>query len=248
MRAESTRYPLAVNSPPLALSLDLDDTLWPIWPLIERAEHALDAYLRARCPRTAERFPIAAMRELRARVAAENPDWAHDFSRQRQHSLRQALRVSGDDEALAEAAFEAFYAARNAVEFYPDALPALQRMAARWPIVALTNGNADLQRIGIAGHFRAYVSARSEGHAKPDTAIFHAACAQLGLPPARVLHIGDDPILDIFGAQRAGLRCCWINRDRLPWPDELPRPDLEFTTLDALANWLDAPQPSPETA
>ena len=27
---------------PKALSLDLDDTLWPIWPVIEQAEHALD--------------------------------------------------------------------------------------------------------------------------------------------------------------------------------------------------------------
>ena len=43
-----------MRTPPAAVSLDLDDTLWPIWPSIERAEQALDAFLRANCPRTAE--------------------------------------------------------------------------------------------------------------------------------------------------------------------------------------------------
>lgn len=233
-----------MNTPPLALSLDLDDTLWPIWPLIERAERALDAFLHRQCPRTAARFPIHAMRELRARIADEHPEYAHDFTWQRKQSLRHALVSSGDDESQLEAAFEAFYAARNEVEFYPDALPALGRLSARLPIAALTNGNADLDRIGIAGHFHTYVSARSEGHAKPDTPIFHRTCDRLGLTPAQVLHVGDDPLLDSLGAQRAGLRSCWINRCQSQWPAELPRPDLEFTTLSALADWLDA-RPAP---
>src|SRR5512147_2395910 len=119
---------------PRALSLDLDDTLWPIWPVIERAELALDAFLRERCPRTAAKYPVAAMRELRARIADQHPQHAHDFTRQRLLSLQHALRDAGDDEAHAEDAFHAFYAARNAIEFYPDALPALDRLAARWPI------------------------------------------------------------------------------------------------------------------
>jgi putative hydrolase of the HAD superfamily len=54
---------------PKALSLDLDDTLWPIWPVMQRAEAALDAFLRERCPRTADKYPIALMRQLRERIA-----------------------------------------------------------------------------------------------------------------------------------------------------------------------------------
>jgi 2-haloalkanoic acid dehalogenase type II len=225
---------------PLALSLDLDDTLWPIWPSIERAERALDEFLRASCPRTAARFPIAAMRELRERVAAQYPQYAHDFTHQRRLSLQQALREAGDDEAFADAAFEAFYASRNQVEFYPDAMQALLRLAAKWPLAALTNGNADLQRIGIHAHFRCFVSAREHGHAKPDTPIFLATCERLGVAPGDVLHVGDDPLLDVVGAQRAGLRSCWINRRGETWPQDLPRPELEFDTLSGLADWLDA--------
>ena len=94
-----------MNVAPKALSLDLDDTLWPIWPVIQRAEAALDAFLREHCPRTAERYPIALMRDLRERIAADHPQHAHDFTKQRKLSLAHALRSSGDDEMHVEAAF-----------------------------------------------------------------------------------------------------------------------------------------------
>jgi putative hydrolase of the HAD superfamily len=237
-----------MNLAPKALSLDLDDTLWPIWPAIERAEAALEAFLRERCPRTAQMYPVPLMRELRDRIAAEHPQFAHDFTIQRKISLRHALRSAGDDEAHAEDAFTTFYAARNCIEFYPDALGALDRLAARWPIAALTNGNADLEKIGIADRFRVFIAAREAGHAKPDAPIFHAACTRLGLQPHEVLHIGDDPLLDVAGASWAGMRTCWINRRQESWPEQLPAPDLQFTTLDALADWLDARHPHTETA
>ena len=233
---------------PKALSLDLDDTLWPIWPVIERAEAALDAFLLERCPRTAARYPIARMRELREEIASRHPELAHDFTRQRKLSLAEALRNAGDDEAHVEDAFTAFYAARNIIVFYPDALAALDRLAARWPIAALTNGNADLQKIGIADRFSVFVAAREAGHAKPDAPIFHATCMRLGLQPHEVLHVGDDPLLDVAGAARAGLRTCWLNRREETWPVGLPAPDLEFTTLHALADWLDARHPRMESA
>lgn len=237
-----------MNPVPRALSLDLDDTLWPIWPVIQRAETALDHFLWERCPRTAIKFPVPKMRELRDRVAGEYPQYAHDFTRQRKLSLLRALRESGDDEAHAEDAFEAFYTARNAIAFYPDALHALTRLTARLPVAALTNGNADLAKIGIAGHFAACVTARDEGHAKPDAPIFHATCARLRVAPHELLHVGDDPELDVVGAQRAGVRSCWLNRHDKSWPEHLPPPELEFTTLTALADWLDAQPLIPEHA
>ena len=229
-----------MNPAPRALSLDLDDTLWPIWPVIERAEAALDGFLRERCPRTAAKFPVAKMRELRNLVADEHPHLAHDFTRQRKLSLLRALRESGDDESHAEDAFNAFYAARNAIEFFPDAMHALLRLTARVPVAALTNGNADLEKIGIAEHFVVCVSARDAGHAKPDAPIFHATCERLAVAPHELLHVGDDPELDIVGAQRAGVRSCWINRRNESWPEQWPRPELEFANLTALADWLDA--------
>lgn len=202
-----------------AITFDLDDTLWPIAPAMLRAERRLDAWLQAHCPRAAQAYPIAAMRALRDRVAAENPHIAHDFGTQRRLSLRAALLPHGYEESHVAAAFAAFYAARNEVECYADALPALDQLKARYPLGAITNGNADLDAIGLRHYFRFSLRASDFGSAKPEPDIFHAACAQLDLAPAEVLHVGDDPALDVVGAHQAGLRCAWLNRGETTWMD-----------------------------
>ena len=222
-----------------AITLDLDDTLWPIEPVMRRAEQRLDDWLKTHCPRAAAAYPVAAMRALRDRVAGENPQLAHDFGAQRRLSLHTALSEHGYGDTHVESAYAHFYAARNEVECYADALPALTRLAARFPLVSLTNGNADIERIGIAHLFRFSLSARECGVAKPAPAIFHAACARLGLPAHAVLHVGDDPELDIAGARGAGLRSAWINRGGAAWASP-QRPDLMASDLTELADRLDA--------
>ena len=222
-----------------AITLDLDDTLWPFAPVAARIERVLDDWLREHSPATAAMFPVEAMRALRERTWAANPQFAHDLSALRRLTLEHALRESGGDLALLDAAYEAFYAARHDVDYYPDALDALARISARLPIASLSNGNADLARMGLAHHFRAFVHSREHGAAKPEPSIFLAACERLGCAPGEVLHVGDHPEADVVGAARAGLRSCWINRDKQRWPANLPRPDLEFATLAGLADWLD---------
>ena len=233
-------YNAGVNLPIRAITFDLDDTLWPFAPIGERIENALHAWFVAHSPRTAERFPIAEMRALRERVFAEFPEHAHDMGLLRRLTIERALRESGDDPALATAAYAIFFHERNRVDFYPDAQDGLHRVAAHLPIAALTNGNADLAVIGIAGLFRFQLGAREYGAAKPDAGLFHEACRRLGVAPAEVLHVGDHPYMDVAGAAHAGLRTCWIDRGDHAWPDGLPRADLHVTTLTALADWLDA--------
>lgn len=231
----------------LAISLDLDDTLWPVEPAILAAEQALDAWLRRHHAAVAAAWPVEAMRALREQVASERPDLAHDFTAQRLLTLERAFAACGlAGGAHVEQAFEAYYAARNCVECYADARPALEALAARLPLVSISNGNADLGRIGLRGLFAHCVSAREFGMAKPAAAIFHEACARLGLAPENVLHVGDDPLLDVVGAQRAGLRTAWLNRHAAPWAERVAAhaapaevaPDLEFADLGELADWL----------
>ena len=228
-----------------AITLDLDDTVWPITPVMVRAEQVLAEWLRANAPRTAERWPLERMREMRDAVNREHPDLAHDFTRQRLIALERMFEDAGDDVSLAQPAFDAFFAARCEVEHYADSLEALDRLAARVPLAALSNGNADLSRIGLMHVFRFQLGAREHGRAKPDPSIFHAACERLGMPPDEVLHVGDDIEMDVLGAHRAGLRACWINRAgddgvSRDWPRDDLRPDLEVPSLAALADWLDA--------
>jgi putative hydrolase of the HAD superfamily len=224
----------------LALTLDLDDTLWPVLPALERADQAVDAYLQRHHPEVARAWPIAAMRELRARVASERLDLAHDFTTQRQLTLQQAFAACSDEPAPIDALWEIYFAARNSVEFYPDSLPALQRIGARWPMASLTNGNADLQRIGIHTHFAHRICARETGTAKPDARIFQAAAELLGVAPGSILHVGDDPQMDMVGARDAGLRTAWINRRNESWPTELGTPpELDLRDMSELADWLE---------
>lgn len=220
-----------------AISLDLDDTLWPIEPVIARADARLDAWLKIHCPRAAAVYPIAAMRVLRERVAAENPRLAHDYTAQRCLSLRRALLPHGYDEAHVEAAFAEYHAARNEVECYADTLPALERLAAHYPLVSLSNGNADLRRIGLDRFFRFSISARECGVGKPSPEIFRVVCEGLNLPAQAVLHAGDDAELDVAGAHAAGLHSAWINRNNAPWTGAAP-PHISVRTLHELADRL----------
>lgn len=222
----------------LAVSLDLDDTLWPVAPAILAAEQQLDAWLRIHHARVAAAWPIEALRDLRERITRERPDLAHDFTAQRMLALHHAFASCDIGDAPVADAFEVYHAARNRVECYADAVPALEAIAARLPLVSISNGNADLERIGLHHHFRHSVCARDLGCAKPAAAIFHEACARLGVAPASVLHVGDDPSLDVAGAQAAGLRTAWLNRNAVEWRDA-GAPDLEFNDLGELARWVE---------
>ncbi|MDF2818166.1 MAG: haloacid dehalogenase [Stenotrophomonas rhizophila] len=229
-----------MNFPVLAITLDLDDTLWPFAPIGARIDQVLYEWMLQHSPATAAMYPVAAMRELRERSFRDNPHLHYDLSALRRLTLREALENSGADLALLEPAYEAFYAARNQVEFYPDAVDALARIAARVPVAALSNGNADLARIGLDHHFAFQLGSREHGAAKPAASIFHAACERLGVAPAQVLHVGDHIEMDVVGAMQAGLRGCWINRVEHTWHHPSLQPDLQFDTLTGLADWLDA--------
>ena len=214
--------------------------MWPFAPIGARIDQVLYEWMLQHSPATAAMYPVAAMRELRERSFHDNPHLHYDLSALRRLTLSEALEKSGADPALLEPAYEAFYAARNQVEFYPDAMDALARIAARVPVAALSNGNADLQRIGVSHHFTFQLGSREHGAAKPAASIFHAACERLGVAPAHVLHVGDHAEMDVVGAMQAGLRGCWINRVEHTWTHPSLQPDLQFDTLTGLADWLDA--------
>ena len=223
-----------------AITLDLDDTLWPVWPTIERAEKALEHWLKQHAPATAVLFANASVRdEIRSQLVSTRPELKHNLSALRRESIRMALQRSKENPLLAEPAFEVFFAERNRVVLFDDATPALAFLAARFPVVALSNGNADIKTIGIAAYFRASVSAQAFGVAKPDARIFHAAAGAGGVYPEHVLHIGDDPGLDVLGALNAGMQTVWLNRPDNAWTHE-SKPHLSVTSLKQLCDHIEA--------
>jgi putative hydrolase of the HAD superfamily len=117
---------------------------------------------------------------------------------------------------------------------YDDVEASLQRLSKRYRLFALSNGNADLKRCGIAHWFEGHITAITAGAAKPDARIFTRLLDEAGVEAAQVLHIGDDPHLDVAGAARAGMQAAWLNRDAKPWPAQLAPPSRTISTLDEI--------------
>ena len=214
--------------------MDLDDTLWPIWPTIERAEKALHDWMTECAPMAAALFSSpSALREIRNQMVTTRPDLKSDLSALRRESIRLALYRAGENPLLAEQAFEVFFAERQRVTLFDDAQPALEFLSARFPLVSVSNGNADLQRVGLGSYFRAAISAREFGVGKPDPRIFHAAAGALELQPEDILHVGDDATLDALGALNAGMQAAWVNRADHLWPHEA-EPQVTLASLTEL--------------
>lgn len=224
----------------IAISLDLDETLWRLDGVLERAEEETVAFLREHYPALAEAYPPERMRALRDQVAHDNPDLCYNVTALRIRTFEEAARAVGVPLRAAEEAFEVFIDARHRVELYPDALPVLEGLYQRIPLVALTNGNADVHRLALGHYFVAAYSAVHVGAAKPSRPMFEAAARGSGVPIERLIHVGDDPETDVSGAARHGLRAIWLNRHGAPWPEGLPRVDYEeIRTLDQLLDLIE---------
>lgn len=220
------------------ITLDLDDTLWPCLPVIQAAEQQLYAWLQQHAPALAAAHDITSLRAHRLALAETRPALAHDLTALRTTHLALLLAEHGHDPALARAGTELFRRARNRVTPYPEVTGALRRLRREHLLVSLTNGNAQVEHTPLAGCFHLSLMAEQVGAAKPDPALFHAACDWAGVSPAQTLHIGDDPRRDVQPARALGMRTAWINRGDAPWPGDLPPPAWQFSDLAALADAL----------
>jgi putative hydrolase of the HAD superfamily len=220
-----------------AVLFDLDDTLWPIVPVITQAETVLYEWLKTHAPAVTRRFTIESLRARRAELMAMHPRYRIDLWALRHTTLYEALNSSGEDAAKADLAMAVFADARNAVTPFEDVLPSLARLNGKVALGSISNGFADLHAIGIAHHFQVSVAAHRCGIAKPDPAIFKLACDAMHIAPAEAVYVGDDLLLDVEGAQKAGLRAVWMNRFARTAPDHI-QPDAVCITLKELEQWL----------
>jgi putative hydrolase of the HAD superfamily len=102
----------------------------------------------------------------------------------------------------------------------------------------VTNGNANLESIGIDHLFSEVVTAVMAGAAKPARQVFDLAVQAGGFSAEQTLHVGDHPMYDVDGARSAGLRTAWVNRTASDWPGELLSPDIEVADIGKLPGKL----------
>ena len=199
-----------------ALTFDLDDTLWDNRPVLMAAEQTQYDWLCRHYPRIGLRYSLEDMWKLRQDLLQENMELRNDITALRKTSLRRAAESSGYDNRLVEPAFAVFLEARHKITLYSDVVPAMHRLRdAGYCLGSLTNGNADVQRLGLGHLFDFSLSAASVGKAKPHPRMFQEACRRAQVDAAELAHIGDEPGSDIAGAQNAGVMAIWMNRQGL---------------------------------
>lgn len=221
-----------------AITIDLDDTLWDIDPVIERAERILWRWLASNYPRISSIYDQNKILNLRLEIVKDHPDKEFDYRFMRKLILRKIFRDADYEEDLAEGAFAIFDSERNNVTLYDGAVYTLQSLSKKYTLIAVTNGNANLEKIGLRHLFDDVVTAVDVGYAKPDARIFNEAIRKAGTQADKIIHVGDNPEADIIGAANVGLKTVWMNSKSVSWPNDDIQPDLTINRITELCDLL----------
>jgi len=208
-----------------AVSFDLDDTFWDCAPAIVKAEDTLYEWLEQNYPNVTDKHTREAMPDMRANMYQTHPHLATDVSMMRKAFLQQLLQDFDNSEMLAEEAFAVFYRARSEVVLYEGTHELLLSLKPTYKLAAITNGNADLNLIGLADYFEDIQCATLTNPPKPAPDMFDSCCANLGIANHELLHVGDNPRTDVIGAHLAGALTVWFNQSAEPWPESLLAPE-----------------------
>ena len=157
--------------------------------------------------------------------------WAITFA---QHDL------DGDAEAAANYLRDALAVA----DAYPDAHDTIERLAASGLRLGLLSDADDDFLMSTVSRtrlrFSVIQSSESLRAYKPHRAPFLALARHLGCETGEVLYVGDSPPRDVGGAGAAGMRTAWVRRSERQYPEQVARPDVEVTSLAAIADLFEA--------
>ncbi|MXW71368.1 MAG: haloacid dehalogenase type II [Acidobacteria bacterium] len=133
-------------------------------------------------------------------------------------------------EGLGESDMEEFNRVWHRLEPWPDAVPGLTRLKAKFTVATLSNGNVGLlvnmaKRAGLP--WDVVLSSEIVGHYKPDREVYLKAADLLGLSPGEVMMVAAHKY-DLRAAAEAGLRTGFV-----PRPDEWPNRRIGLSYEDA---------------
>jgi HAD superfamily hydrolase (TIGR01549 family) len=201
-------------SPVSVLSFDLDDTLYDNSPVLAAAETAMLSALVQHAPQT-QNTDSEFWWQQRRLLAQTTPDIRHDIGRWRLLGIEAGLTSLGlascEAGEIAELAYSAFLAERTRISLRPQIKQLLSELAQHYKLIAITNGNACINQMGIGGLFEFSLQAGPDGRMKPYADLFLSAAARLQVAPAQILHIGDSHRADVMGALSAGCQAAWLD-------------------------------------
>ncbi len=197
-----------------AITFDLDDTLYDNYPVIVRTESETMQFLRQYHPATAD-IEAAEWRAVRAELLEQDAEIYHDVTAWRHKALYHTLLRRGLDDAAAAAGADAtmqnFAHWRSRIDVPQETHDTLAALGQKYPLVAITNGNANPDLCGLSKYFEFTLVAGRDGRAKPWDDMYQLAAERLEIPLANILHVGDDLTTDVGGSVRCGMQACWIN-------------------------------------
>lgn len=208
-------------SPVSVLSFDLDDTLYDNSPVLAAAEAAMLSALAQHAPLTRNTDSEFWWQQRRL-LAKKIPDIRHDIGRWRLLGIEAGLISLGlaqcEAGEIAELAYSAFLAERTRINLQPQVKQLLSELAQRYKLIAITNGNACIHKMGVGELFEFSLQAGPDGRMKPHADLFLTAAARLQVAPAQILHIGDSHRADVMGALNAGCQAAWLDHHQSPVP------------------------------
>lgn len=231
-------------NPPRAIGFDLDDTLYDNTPVLRQADLALGKFLAKHYP-DAGQWSVEQWNELRLYCVSQDPGLAHDISDARHVSLEYGLRNAGyshdDARQGARDAMEVFLQWRSRANIPPSTHALLEQLSKKCALFVISNGNANITDLGIEHHFQFALHAARHQPMKPAADLFSQAQQRLALPAREILYVGDHPVADVIGANRAGWHSAWLNTSQKQLQHRkkpLQLPTLEISSLEDLCQLL----------
>lgn len=123
---------------------------------------------------------------------------------------------------------------------FPEVPAALQRLAKKYKLVILSNGDRDMLEAAKPhlGHtFDETISVQEAGYFKPHHATYETAAKILGLSPLQCMHVANHAF-DCIGAKAAGMRAAFIDRRSRPFGQTHHEPDIKVKSMTELADLL----------
>ena len=208
------------------ITLDLDDTLWPNKKVIVDAENAWLNFILTKFPNLVDEFREESLSRVRGDLVEADPSLKNDLTKFRKEIIKETLLRSGVESVDAiyysNESFNEFFKIRNKVQLYTDAKKILERLYRKVIIGALSNGNADLEIIGISNFFKFSINAKDVKSNKPSPPHFIKALELADCEAEEALHIGDCPVNDIGGARNCNFNTIWFNCDKNKWDEIFP--------------------------
>ncbi len=199
-----------------AISFDLDDTLYDNAPVIGAAEAWFAAYLTERYQLPCSCREVSFWAEHKKLTAARCPSLNNDVTLLRAQALvdtfaRLKQPLAGGM-AEAQQLVTQFIARRSQIKVDAAVSALLRDLSARFTLCAISNGNVQAPKQALAAYFAFDLRPSiALGRArKPYPDLYLEAASRLKLPPAAILHVGDEPLTDVEGALRAGCQCAWL--------------------------------------